>query len=282
MAIPVFHDMNTNFNLGLDDISLSPVLKVCVLASGSKGNSIYISNGRASLLFDAGLSGKEIERRMAERQLDPKKLTGIVVSHEHSDHVRGVGVLSRRYQLPVYISPKTDQAASGQVGKLYQTSHFSCGESFYIEGLSIRPFSISHDAVDPAGFTISNNGRKVGLATDLGVATGMVKEHLKECNLLIIEANHDADMLINGPYPWHLKQRIKSRTGHLSNDDSNHLLRELQHNGLVGVVLAHLSEQNNDPKKALRTVRDALSSRLCEPEFYVAGQDVSSEVIDLI
>lgn len=271
----------------LDDIPASFVLKVCVLASGSKGNSIYISNGRASILFDAGLSGKEIERRMAQRRLDPETLTGIVVSHEHSDHIRGVGVLSRRYKLPVYINRKTAQAAAGQIGKLYRTSHFSCEKPFELDGLSIRPFSISHDAEDPVGFTISNRGpknkgQKIGLATDLGVATRLVKEHLKDSNLLIIESNHDIDMLIDGPYPWHLKQRIKSRSGHLSNEDSCNLVGELQHKNLTTVVLAHLSEQNNHPEKALNTVRRAVSGRTCAPEFHVAGQDVSSPVIDII
>ncbi|MGD9210609.1 MAG: MBL fold metallo-hydrolase [Desulfobacteraceae bacterium] len=267
----------------MDDIqaSVDHDLKICVLASGSKGNAIYISNGRASILFDAGLSGKEIERRMLARKLEPKTLTGIVVSHEHSDHIRGVGVLSRRYKLPVYITPKTAQAASAQIGKLHQTRYFECGKTFEITGLKIRPFAISHDAQDSSGFTISNHKHKVGLATDLGVATNMVKEHLKGCNLLIIEANHDMEMLINGPYPWHLKQRIKSRCGHLSNADSCNLLGELIHNNLSDVVLAHLSEQNNHPEKALNAVSQAVACNSYKLEFHVASQDISSKVIVL-
>jgi phosphoribosyl 1,2-cyclic phosphodiesterase len=256
-------------------------LKVCVLASGSKGNAIYISNERASILVDAGLSGKEIERRMLARDLDPKSLTGIVVSHEHSDHVKGVGIISRRFKLPVYISPKTAQAASVQIGKPFQTKYFECGRSFEIQGLEIRPFSTSHDAADSAGFTIRYKGQKIGLATDLGVATGMVKEHLKECNLLILEANHDPDMLINGPYPWHLKQRIKSRNGHLSNEDSCNLLGKVLHKDLAWVVLAHLSEQNNHPEKALRTVSQALENTGLKLKLHVAGQYESSRVIQI-
>lgn len=282
MDIQVYPKMNVTKKTPAEEISASFELKVCVLASGSRGNSIYISNGRASLLFDAGLSGKEIERRMQQRQLKPETLTGIVVSHEHSDHIRGVGVLSRRYKLPVYINQKTAGAAALKMGKLHRMSYFSCGESFSIDGLSIRPFSVSHDAEDPAGFTISTPAQKVGLATDLGVATKMVKEHLKGSNLLIIESNHDVDMLTKGPYPWYLKQRIKSRNGHLSNEDSYNLLGELQHKQLNAVVLAHLSEQNNHPEKALRTVCRAVSSGSCQPEFFVAGQDVSGQVIQLI
>ena len=258
------------------------LLKVCVLASGSKGNAIYISNGQASILVDAGLSGKEIERRMSARKLDPKSLTGIVVSHEHSDHVKGVGIISRRFKLPVYISPKTAQAASAQIGKLHQTTYFNCGSSFDIQGLEIRPFSTSHDAEDPAGFTFRYKGQKIGLATDLGVATQMVKEHLKGCNLLILEANHDSDMLINGPYPWHLKQRIKSRKGHLSNDDSCKLLGKVLHKDLAWVVLAHLSEQNNHPEKALRRVSQALENQRFKLKFHVASQYESSRVIQII
>jgi phosphoribosyl 1,2-cyclic phosphodiesterase len=254
---------------------------VCVLASGSKGNAVYVSNEQTSVLFDAGLSGKEIERRMLARQLDPKSLTGIVVSHEHSDHIRGVGILSRRFNLPVYISPKTAQAASAQIGKLYQTSYFDCGKMFNIQGLTIRPFSTSHDAEDPAGFTISYNGQKVGLATDLGVATGMVQEHLKGCNLLILEANHDMDMLITGPYPWYLKQRIKSRNGHLSNEESCNLLGKVLHKNLTCVVLAHLSEQNNHPEKALNTVRQAVITQQSILKFHVASQYTSSEIINI-
>jgi phosphoribosyl 1,2-cyclic phosphodiesterase len=256
-------------------------LKVCVLSSGSKGNSIYISNGLTSILVDAGLSGKEIERRMLTRKLDPKSLTGIVVSHEHSDHAKGVGIISRRFKLPVYISPKTAQAASLQIGKPHQTIHFECGRSFKIQELEIRPFSTSHDAEDSAGFTICYKDQKIGLATDLGVATGMVKEHLSGCNLLILEANHDSDMLINGPYPWHLKQRIKSRNGHLSNEDSCNLLGKVLHKDLAWVILAHLSEQNNHPEKALRTVSQALENKGFKLKFHVASQYESSRVIQM-
>ncbi len=256
--------------------------KLCILASGSKGNSIFISNSRESLLFDAGLSGKEIERRMQSRQLDPKLLTGIVVSHEHSDHIRGVGILSRRYKIPVYMTPKTAQAASRQIGTPHQIRHFTCGKSFEIDGLLIRPFSTSHDAEDPAGFTVSHGGRKIGIATDLGVATGMVKEHLKNCKILVLEANHDMEMLINGPYPWHLKQRIKGRNGHLSNQDSCNLLEQVLHNELTGVILAHLSEQNNHPEKALKALKKAVNGNGFNPHFHVADQYTVSPVINII
>jgi phosphoribosyl 1,2-cyclic phosphodiesterase len=253
-------------------------LSVFILASGSKGNAIYVSDGTTSILVDAGLSGIEIQRRLDTKGLFPDNLNAIIVSHEHSDHVQGVGVLSRRFNIPVYISPKTKEA-SQQLGSVCDLRHFECGTAFNINDLFIHPFSISHDAADPAGFTVEKNGTKIGIATDLGIATLMVKEHLKECDLLILEANHDPDMLINGPYPWPLKQRIKSRTGHLSNNDSATLLKELLHDRFCHVILAHLSETNNTPEKVLSTVGDALIN--CKTRIDVATQDRCTNILYL-
>ncbi|MEJ2655673.1 MAG: MBL fold metallo-hydrolase [Desulfobacterales bacterium] len=254
-------------------------LSVCILASGSKGNAVFVSSGAASIIIDAGLSGVEIERRLKTRGLDPRNLDAILVSHEHSDHIQGVGVLSRRYKLPVYISTKTQNAAAAQLGDLYDTKYFECGSTFTICNLTVHPFSISHDAVDPCGFTIHQNGTKIGIATDLGIATAMVKEHLKECALLILEANHDEEMLINGPYPWPIKQRIKSRSGHLSNAASGILLNELQHDCLKHVMLAHLSETNNTPQKAVIEISRALTR--CKPLLYVASQNECGALLHL-
>jgi phosphoribosyl 1,2-cyclic phosphodiesterase len=253
-------------------------LAVCMLASGSKGNATYISDGDTSILIDAGLSGVELQRRLVSRDLDPEHLDAIIVTHEHSDHVQGVGILSRRYKLPVYINRKTYQA-SPRLGSLHETKSFECGKTFQISNLTIHPFSISHDAEDPVGFTIGQNGTTIAIATDLGIATSMVKEHLKHCALLILEANHDPQMLENGPYPWPLKQRIKGRTGHLSNTSSKILLEELQHENLQHVILAHLSEVNNTPKLAYDEVARALTR--CSAKLYVADQRTSSPVIYL-
>ena len=256
-------------------------MKICLLASGSKGNAIYVSDGQTSILMDAGLSGVEIQRRMAAAGLDIQQLDAIVVSHEHSDHIRGVGILSRRYKLPVYISTGTAQAAEAQLGRLHEIRHFEIGNSFAINDLVLHPFATSHDAADPAGFTIKRNGRRIGIATDLGIATGMVKQHLKTCDLLILEANHDPTMLIEGPYPWPLKQRIKSRNGHLSNEDSGGLLAEIIHDGLCHVILAHLSETNNTPEIALQTVEKVLGNTACRFQLHVAHQDRCGNLVVL-
>ena len=254
-------------------------LAVCTLASGSKGNATYISDGSTSILIDAGLSGREIQRRLTSRGLDPAQLSAIIVSHEHSDHTRGVGILSRRFKLPVYINQNTHSGAAAEIGKAHEIKPFECGTSFNIRDLAIHPFSISHDAEDPAGFTVGSNGTRMAIATDMGIATAMVKEHLKHCALLILEANHDPLMLETGPYPWPLKQRIQSRTGHLSNADSRKLLYELQHENLQHVILAHLSEINNTPHKALEEVSRALTR--CSARLTVADQYTSGPLIYL-
>jgi len=243
------------------------------LASGSRGNAIYISDGHSAILIDAGLSGREIERRLRSRKLSPDALRAIVVSHEHSDHIQGVGVLSRRWRLPVHISRKT--AAGTALGRLHRCHHFECGTGFQIDSLRIHPFSLSHDAADPCGFTVQGTGWKVGVATDLGCATAMVRHHLIGCNALVLEANHDPGMLLRGPYPWPLKQRIRGRTGHLSNSDTGILVGELRHPDLHRVVLAHLSETNNTPEKAFTAVAPFLQSP--RVQLIVAVQDRCGE-----
>ncbi|BBO76453.1 MBL fold metallo-hydrolase [Desulfosarcina widdelii] len=254
-------------------------VSVCVLASGSRGNAIYVSDGRTAILIDAGLSGIEIQRRMAAKGLDPGGLDAILVSHEHADHIQGVGVLSRRFGLTVHISDATREASQSALGKLAAIHPFTCGRNFPIGDLVVHPFSISHDAVDPAGFTIRCNGSKVGVATDLGIATSVVKTHLQSCDILILEANHDDRMLIDGPYPWPLKQRIRGRSGHLSNEDAASLLDGLRHDRLAHVILAHLSEENNTPdiaREAIETVLQGSSTKL-----HVACQATGCRVLTL-
>jgi phosphoribosyl 1,2-cyclic phosphodiesterase len=253
-------------------------LAVCVLASGSKGNAIYISDGFTAILIDAGLSATEIKRRLRSRGLNPKDLNAIVVTHEHSDHIRAVGVLSRQLKLPIYLSRNIEKKVSSG-NSLHEIQTFSSGSTFQINNLAVHPFAVSHDAADPVGFTIGQNGSRIGVATDLGIVTPHVKENLEYCHLLILEANHDPDMLINGPYPWYLKRRIQSRSGHLSNQQSKRLLMELQHKGLEHVILAHLSQTNNAPQKVLTEISEVLTR--CKPRLTVASQHRCGEVIYL-
>jgi phosphoribosyl 1,2-cyclic phosphodiesterase len=228
-------------------------IRLSVLASGSRGNSAYVATDRVRLLVDGGLSAREIERRLLSIGASPKELNGIVVTHEHVDHVRGVGTLSRRYKLPVYLNKQTYLHLPDSVGRLDQKEEFVTGRSFFIEDLTIHPFAISHDGIDPVGFTLANGSVKIGVCTDLGAATKLVCRHLQHCSVMILEANHDTEMLKNGPYPWPVKQRIKSRLGHLSNQQSAEILTRVFSETLQEVILGHLSETNNTSEMVLQT-----------------------------
>jgi len=232
-----------------------------------------------AVLVDAGLSGKELERRMAVAGLSPQKLRAILVSHEHHDHISAVGILARRLGLPVHMNELTLTQCQAELAGVL-VSLFRTGEKFDLGPFSIHPFSLSHDAADPVGFTLSNNGVLLGLATDLGVATNLVRTRLSNCKALVIESNHDPQMLLNGPYPWELKRRVQSRHGHLSNDDAAELLSSVAHKGLTQVVLAHLSETNNEPELALARVGSVLAP-LADFQLEVAFQDTPSQIFEL-
>lgn len=245
-----------------------------VLASGSRGNAILIASERTTLLLDSGLSGRELARRLDGAGSSPNRLNAILVSHEHRDHVQGIGVLSRRYQLPVFLNRGTLEALPETVGTLAATQLFQTGRPFTIGDLNCYAFPISHDAAEPVGFLVEHNGSRLGVCTDLGVATQLVKTRLIACQGLILEANHDPGLLQNGPYPWHLKQRIKSRHGHLSNLESCALLEQLHHDKLQAVVLAHLSEINNRPDIVAAAVTALPQPDRWQPVcFEIAGQN---------
>ena len=235
-------------------------LSFSVLASGSSGNSVFVSDSHTKILFDAGLSGKEIEKRLAQIGEDPKEITCIVVSHEHIDHIKGAGVLSRRYKIPVYGTKKTLISSEATIKQPHEKKFFNSGTPFFIGEIKINPFSISHDASDPCGFAISRFNSKLGIATDLGIATSLVKTRLQNCQAILLEANHDPDLLASGPYPWSLKQRIKSRSGHLSNQEARDLLGEIISPCMSRVILGHLSKENNHPQKAVDTVAQAINN----------------------
>lgn len=257
-------------------------VRVCQLASGSKGNSLFVETGESTVLIDAGLSAREIERRLAFLGKRPQDLDALFVSHEHTDHIRGVRVLSCRHRIPVFVSYPTCREA-GTALQGVPVTEFESGYSFAFRDLLVDPFPITHDACDPVGFTIESREGKVGIATDLGTATRLVADKLKSCRILVLESNHDEEMLLNGPYPWHLKQRIKSRHGHLSNTDAAALLAELLHSGLEGLFLAHLSEVNNDPRLAEAVAEDLLNGQnVCSPSLVIGDQYRASEVIELV
>jgi len=257
-------------------------MKFSILSSGSRGNSCYLETGNARILVDAGLSGIEIERRLGAVGVLPQSLDAIVVTHEHTDHIKGVGVLARRYKLPVYANPQTLLSAEKALGKLPAVIAVETGETLNIKTLSVETFTKCHDAADPMGLVLSSNGVKIGLVTDMGRSTRLAEDRLRACTALILEFNYDPTMLSEGPYPLDLKRRIHGSEGHLSNQQACELLEAVSHENLKWVVLAHLSETNNDPQKALRAAKKALKRcGLKETRVLVGKQDEASAFIEI-
>jgi phosphoribosyl 1,2-cyclic phosphodiesterase len=257
------------------------MVSVSILASGSKGNCAIISSSRTRILVDAGLSARETFKRMEQVGESPHSLSAIVVTHEHCDHVSGLGTLAKRLRVPVYMTGATHQAFErserdqDQEGPLLERcEHFRAGYAFQIGDISVTPFTIPHDAADPVAFTFRVEGIKIAVVTDLGYMPASVAQHIRGCDLLMIEANHDLEMLRIGPYPWSVKQRVMSRLGHLSNDALADFLRSEYDGGAAFVVLAHLSEHNNHPEIARTTAERALSDRrsLLQNRLLLASQ----------
>jgi len=234
-------------------------LKVCILASGSSGNSIYVASAQTRLLIDAGLSGKEIGRRLETIGVNVADLQAVCVTHEHDDHTAALGVLQRRFGIPLYANTGTIQAVE-QGGKLKagKWTMFTTGSAFPIGDLRVEPFSVPHDSYDPVGFVVSSGDDRVGIVTDMGMATGLVRERLKNCRILVIEANHDEKMLQAADRPWSLKQRIAGRQGHFSNRQATELIAEVAGPALKTVFLVHLSSDCNRPELAEKAMRTAL------------------------
>lgn len=237
------------------------------------------------MLVDAGLPGRQVEVRLRDAGLKPEAVAALVVTHEHRDHLSGVGVWARRYRVPVYMTAACLEAAPRVLGadglKGVEVREFELGRAFPVADLEFLPVSTSHDTVDSVGFRISDGDRALGFATDLGFVSHLVRHSLRGAHLLYLESNHDEDLLMKGPYPWHLKQRIRSRHGHLSNEDAAQTLDELLHPGLRTVVLGHLSEINNEARFAYGTARRVLAEGGAEADvtLLVARQDRAGRLV---
>ena len=254
-------------------------MKFCVLGSGSKGNCTLIESGSTRILIDAGFSGREISRRLALIDRSPQDLSAILITHEHGDHIGGVGVMSRRCSLPVYANPATHRASEVRVKQLHQRCEFATGTGFDLDDLHIHPFRISHDTVDPVGFLVSDGVHSLACCTDTGKITTLIRQRLHQCDALILEANYDPEMLLTGPYPMHIKQRVRSNQGHLANTDATAFLVELCTTGVQHVVLAHLSETNNRPELVANMVRRELARHQPCFSLDLASQDQPGRVI---
>jgi len=242
---------------------------VSVLASGSRGNCAVVSSSSTRILVDAGISCRETFKRLRALGEDARQLSAILITHEHSDHVFGLRVLARKLDIPVFMTGAThhvweravrDECNGEPAARKLEL--FSSGRAFQIGDIAVTPFTIPHDAADPVGFTFRAEGVKIGFATDLGYVPASVCDHLRRCDVLLLEANHDVEMLRVGPYPWSVKQRVMSRVGHLSNDALAQFLRNDYDGGAAYVVLAHISEQNNHPEIARLAAEKALGKQL--------------------
>ena len=243
-------------------------VSVEVLASGSRGNSTIVQSSTTRLLVDAGISCRETFKRMKAAGDDPHTLSAILITHEHTDHVSGLLVLARKLKIPVFMTGATHQAwsramrdADGERPQLDRVEFFSSGRSFHIGDIAVMPFTIPHDAADPVGFTFRTEGMKIAIATDLGYMPPSVRDQLRGCDLLVLESNHDVEMLRVGSYPWSVKQRVLSRVGHLSNSALAEFFATDYDGHASYIVLAHLSEENNHPELARSAAEKALSGR---------------------
>ena len=234
-------------------------MRLCSIASGSSGNCIYVGSDRTHLLVDTGISKKRIEEGLKELEIKGKELDGILITHEHADHIQGLGVFSRKYEVPVYATSGTIQGikCAKSLGKLPEglLHEVKADETFRLGDLDIHPFHISHDANEPAGYRIEHGEKAAAVATDLGTYDEYIVENLKNLNGIVLEANHDIHMLEVGPYPYPLKRRVMGDRGHLSNELSGRLLCDILHNNLRSVLLGHLSKENNYEELAYETVK---------------------------
>lgn len=265
-------------------------MRLCSIASGSSGNCIYVGSEAAHLLVDVGISGKKTEKGLKELELTGRDIDGILITHEHADHIQGLGVIARKYEIPIYATAGTIEAMKNCAG-LGNVDHGLFHEvkedrKFIIKDLTVNPMRISHDAAQPVAYRIAYGSKRVAVCTDLGVYNDYTVECLKGMDALLLEANHDVNMVQVGPYPYYLKQRILGDRGHLSNENTGRLLCRILHDKMKAVLLGHLSKENNLPELAYESVRVEVTmseTRYSGNDFpmYVAKRDEVSEVIEV-
>jgi phosphoribosyl 1,2-cyclic phosphodiesterase len=250
-------------------------LRACSLFSSSSGNAIYVRADDTRILVDAGMPGKKIESALSTINVPPESLDAILVTHEHSDHIKGVGVMSRRYDLPIYANYGTWSKMEKKIGKIDDKNIrvFMSEQDFYINQLNIYPYRTPHDAAESVGYNFMYRNKKISIATDLGHTNHKIINALKDSDVVILESNHDVDMLWNGSYPDHLKRRVAGTRGHLSNEAAAEVLLTLIASGTRHILLAHLSKENNTPTVALDTMKKALANY-----DIVIGKHVSVDV----
>lgn len=251
----------------------------CPLASGSSGNSIYLGTENTKILVDCGISFKNLKERLSKIHVGIDQIDAILITHEHADHIKGLEMIVKKLGIPVFCNGDTAKAICQTITERPKFKIFCTGEEFSYSDIKVHPFSIQHDTVDPVGFTFAFNDMKIGLCADLGFATKLVAMHLKDCDYLYLEANHDEEMVHSSPRPLLYKQRVLSRQGHLSNTSAGELLLEIYSERLKHVYLAHLSSECNTKETALETVKNILQRNNIEVPLTIA---MAHEVSDAI
>ncbi len=262
------------------------MLNFCSLYSGSSGNSLLVSTENTNILIDAGVSSKKIETALNTLNIDPCNLDGILITHEHSDHIQGLGTFAKKFDLPVYVNKKTLDAMPKQKEKISEKNInlIKIEEKFEIKDLKIKPFSIPHDAVNPCGFSIFKDNKKMSIATDIGHMTNGILKNLEDSLFVLLESNYDPEVLMYSKYPYPLKNRIRGPIGHLSNQDAGKTISCLLHSGLKQAMLGHLSKESNFPELAYKTViEDLIANNYDENSLnlYVAKRDEQSKIINI-
>ena len=258
----------------------------CSLYSGSSGNSLFVETKNTKLLVDAGVSSKKIETTLNDINVDPTTLDGILITHEHIDHVQGLGTFSKKFDLPVFVNQETLDAMPKQKDKIAEKNikTFKVSDKFEIGDLKIKPFSIPHDAANPCGFNIYKNDKKISIATDIGHITNSILKDLEESLFIMLEANYDPEVLRCSSYPFTLKTRIAGPNGHLPNELAGKTISHLLKSGLKKAMLGHLSKENNFPELAYQTVMDELMSNNYKENsinISVASRNTHSTIINI-
>jgi len=255
-------------------------MKLCVLGSGSEGNATLLYTDKSALLLDAGFSARELERRMKSAGFDPARLDALLLTHEHADHIRGAGVMAKKYRLPVYATNGTSLNCNGALDKNKVEIQTVKDElPFEVGDMEIEPFSIPHDAAEPVAFSVSHNQRRAVVLTDLGSVTVKAVEKVRRANLAVLESNHDPELLQIGPYPWPLKQRIAGALGHLSNGECLELLEFAGGDGLSTVIFAHISRTNNNPDLVRVSADEFFNGN--KVRYEIARQDAAGAIFEV-
>ena len=255
-------------------------MRVCVLGSGSSGNCTYVEHGLTRLLVDAGLRAKEIVRRLAILGVEPETLSGILISHEHHDHVHGAAAMARKFKIPVFISARALQFSPAS---LQHAVHIAIRADLPVQigAFTVTPFSTPHDSVDPLAFSFRAGNARACIVTDIGFISDNVRERISKTDLLVIESNHDLEMLRTGPYPWSLKQRVMGNFGHLSNEALAFFLSEYFDGTERTVMLTHLSSKNNHPQLAYVSATRALEKKSKNTDLHISLQDELSDILEV-